>query len=198
MVLEIIKSIILFMPQLKKQNLAFVDTEATGLDVDRHELIEIGCVLVEQHWGRNKKPLFKILESFELKIKPEHIETADHVSLRVSGYDPLLWKDALSKKEAMKIFSKKTEGAIMVGHNVTADHMFIDKAFRTLGVPNKMHYHKLDTSSIAFAKLHLNDTVDKYSLHFLCDHFSIDNKSPHRALSDAEATFALYKKLMAL
>jgi DNA polymerase-3 subunit epsilon len=184
---------------MKKLNLAFIDTEATGLDFERHELTEIGCILVEQNWeSEDKKPVFKVIEEFEIKIRPEHIETADPVALRVNGYDPENWKEAFSTEEAMKLFGAKTSGAIMVAHNVSADYIFLEKAFHDSRVENEMHYHKLDTVSIAFAKLHLTEDADKYSLQFLCDYFGIKNEHAHRALPDARATFELYKKLMNL
>ncbi len=186
------------MSQIKQQRLAFIDTETTGLDVEKHELIEIGCVLVAQDWQTASKPSFKVIEEFELKIKPEHLGGANPVSLRVNGYTNSEWAEAYSRDEAMKIFSEKTEGAIMVGHNVTFDSVFIDHALKMAGCSNKMHYHKLDTISIAFAKLHLNESVDKYSLRFLCEYFGIENSDAHSALPDARATFALYEKLMLL
>lgn len=49
--------------------LAFTDVETTGLDPHIHEIIEIGLVLVEH------KDL-TVVEELNLKIKPEHIETA--------------------------------------------------------------------------------------------------------------------------
>jgi len=182
---------------MKKQNLAFVDIESTGLDPDLHEIISIGCVMVSQDWG-NDKPSFDVIEEFELKIKPEKIENADPVALRVNGYDPADWVFAYTLPEAMKIFSGKTVDAIMVAHNVAFDYLFIDRAFRKTEVENKMHYHKLDTISIAFAKLHTDKDIDRFSLRNLCEHFSIENKNAHTALSDARATFELYKKLMTL
>ncbi len=198
------------MSQLKTQNLAFVDVETTGFDPDKHEVIEIGCVLVSQNWpslasasatsrgGEGDKPVFEVVEEFELKVKPEHIETADPTSLRVNGYDPDQWVLAYNLPEAMKIFAAKTEGAIMVGHNVCFDFSFIDKAFKKSGVENKMHYHKLDTISIAFAKLHGEKDTTKFSLRFLCEYFGIENKKAHTALPDARATFEIYKKLMSM
>ncbi len=185
------------MSQIKKQNLAFVDIETTGLDPDKNEIISIGCVLVSQDWTKSS-PAFETLEEFELKIKPEHIENADPVALRVNGYNEADWVFGYTLLEAMKIFSKKTEGAIMLAHNITFDYLFIDRAFRTTGIENKMHYHKLDTISIAFAKLHGDEDIDRFSLRNLGEHFKIENKNAHTALSDARATFELYKKLMAL
>jgi len=181
---------------MKKHYLAFLDTESTGLDSEKHELISIGVVLVSQDWS-GRHPVFEKIEEFELKIKPERIEDADSVALRVNKYDPADWVFAYTLPEAMKILAKKTKDAIMVSHNVAFDFMFIDKAFRKTGIENTMHYHKLDTISIAFAKLHSAD-IERFSLRNLCEHFGIENKNAHTALADANATFLLYKKLLEL
>ena len=61
-----------------------------------------------------------------------------------------------------------------------------------------MHYHKLDTISIAWAKFHKDTDVIHFSLRELCERFGIKNEKAHTALSDARATFELYKKLMEL
>ena len=183
------------MSQIKKQNLAFLDVETTGLNVDVHEIIQIGIVLVSQDWKDNV-PYFEVLEEIDLKIKPERIHMADKTALRINGYDPSEWIFAYTLSEAMQIVSKKTDGAIMVGHNVSFDAAFIEKAFRTTGIPNKMHYHKLDTISIAFAKLHGNKDIDQFSLRVLCQHFGIENKGVHTGLGDARATFQIYEKFM--
>ena len=185
------------MTQIKKHQLAFIDTETTGLNTEMHELIEIGVVLVSQEW-QGTTPVFKVVEEFEVKIIPEHIENADPVALKVNGYDPKDWIGAIPLADAMELFAKKTEDAIMIAHNVTFDSAFIDKAFKKTGVINKMHYHRLDTISMAFAKLHLDEIVDKYSLRFLCEYFKIENTREHSALPDARATFELYKKVLAL
>lgn len=181
-----------------KKNLAFIDVETTGLDCDIHEIIELGVVVVRQQGIENGNPLFEIVEEIDLKIKPENIGNADPVALRVNGYNEIDWIFACTLESAMKILNEKTKDAIMVAHNITFDASFIDKAFKKTNIKNNMHYHKLDTISIAFAKLHLNEDVDKFSLHFLATHFGILNKKAHSALSDARTTFELYKKLMTL
>jgi DNA polymerase-3 subunit alpha (Gram-positive type) len=78
---------------------------------------------------------------------------------------------------------------------VIFDYGFVEAAFKKSGVRNLMHYHKLDTISIAFAKLYDVPEVEKFSLRFLCEYFKIENKNAHTALSDARATFEVYKKL---
>ena len=179
------------------QQLAFIDTETTGLDVEKHEIIQIGCVLVNQEHASTAVN-FTVADEFEIKIKPERIEDAEMVALRINGYDPADWVFAYTLKEAMTLFAEKTEGAVMVGHNLPFDYAFLMKAFSTTGVPNKMHYHKLDTISVAFAKSKKRDDIDKFSLYHLCNIFGIENKKAHTALADARATYELYKRLMAL
>ena len=175
---------------MRKHNLAFIDIETTGLNVLEHEIIEIGCVITTSK--------LKVIEEFELKIKPEHIENADPVALKVNHYDEENWVSSYSLKEAMKILSKKVEKCIMVGQNVAFDSGFLEYSFAKTGVLNTMHYHKLDTISIAWAKLHRDPLLEHFSLREMCIRFGIKNEHAHTALSDARATFELYKKLMKL
>jgi len=175
---------------MRKHNFAFIDIETTGLNLTKHEIIEIGCVLTT--------PTLEVIEEFELKIKPEYVENADRVALKVNHYDPLNWQDAQSLKDGVKILSKKTKDCIMVGQNVAFDSGFLEYAFSKTGTVNSMHYHKLDTISIAWAKLCGEPDVNHFSLRELCLRFGIKNENAHTALSDARATFELYKKLMSL
>ena len=175
---------------MRNHNLAFVDIETTGLDVLEHEIIEIGCVLTT--------PDLEVIEEFELKIKPEHIENANPVSLKVNHYKEEDWVDALPLEEAMQIFAEKVKGCIMVGQNIAFDSGFIEHAFSKLDIANTMHYHRLDTISIAWAKLHNDPNLEHFSLREMCLRFGIKNDKAHTGLSDARATYELYKKLMSL
>ena len=175
---------------MKKHNFAFIDIETTGLNLLKHEIIEIGCVLTT--------PDLKVIEEFELKIKPEKIEDADPIALKVNHYDPSDWESALNLEQAIHILCKKTKDCIMVGHNVSFDSKFLEYVFDKNKIKNTMHYHKLDTISIAWAKLHSDPELEHFSLHEMCLLFNIKNERAHTALSDARATFMLYKKLMEL
>ena len=175
---------------MRKHNFAFIDIETTGLDVGKHEIIEIGVVLTTER--------LETIEEFELKIKPEHIENADPISMKINHFDVTHWEQAHSLTEAMKILSEKVKDCIMVGHNVAFDSGFLEHAFSVTGVGNSMHYHKLDTVSVAWAKLHREPDLEHFSLRELCLRFDIKNEDAHTGLGDARATYLLYKKLMEL
>jgi DNA polymerase III subunit epsilon len=175
---------------MKKHNFAFIDIETTGLSVLKHEIIEIGCVI--------STPDLKVIEEFEIKVKPERIEDADPTALKINRYDPDRWESALNLKDAMKTLAKKTKNCIMVGQNVAFDSGFLEYAFAKTNVGNSMHYHRLDTISIALALLHKDKDVEHFSLRDLCARFDIKHEDAHTGLGDARATFLLYKKLMAL
>ncbi len=175
---------------MRKHNFAFIDIETTGLSLIEHEVIEIGCVITDPH--------LEVIEEFSVKIKPEHIENAHPTALKVNHYKEEDWKDAGTLKDAMKLLAQKTKDCIMVGHNVAFDAGFIEHSFNALGITNAMHYHKLDTVSIAWAKLHREPDLEHFSLRELCARFDIKNEHAHTGLSDARATHLLYKKLMEL
>lgn len=173
------------------QPLAFIDVETTGLSRDTHEIIELGLVL-----ARMKDGVLTVVDELDIKIQPQHIETAEAQALRVNGYNEGDWLFATSLQEAMKVFAEKTKGAIFVAHNVTFDYGFVEKAFEKTGIQNEMHYHKLDTISLAFGILHSNDDIGKLSLRVLCEKYGIENKKAHSAFADAYALYEVFRKLM--
>lgn len=175
------------------QPFAFIDVETTGFDSDTCEIIELGVVIAKLKDGE-----LIVLDQLDLKIHPQHIETAEPGALRVNGYNEADWLFAVTLEDAMKSFADKTDGAIFVAHNLTFDYGFIKEAFKKTGVENNMHYHKLDTITLAFAILHTQDDMNKLSLRALTEYYGIENKKAHSAFADAYATYELFKKLLNL
>ncbi|HTH93239.1 MAG TPA: 3'-5' exonuclease [Candidatus Paceibacterota bacterium] len=174
------------------QPLAFVDVETTGFDPEVAEIIELAVVIAKMRDGE-----LVVTDQLDLKIRPEHIETADPAALRVNGYNEADWLFAVDLKDAMNSFADKTEGAIFVAHNMTFDYNFIAKAFQKTGIENKMHFQKLDTISIAFGVLHDNkDEMNKLSLKALTEYYGIENKKAHTAFADTYATYEVFKKML--
>ncbi len=182
---------------MKKPDLVFVDIETTGMNPRTQEIIEIAVLRVSQEWTEDGKPSFSEIFSWSVKIKPEHIERADPAALRVNGYVASEWKHSVPLEDALREFSEKTDGAIMVAHNVAFDSEFLNFNLLRYGIPNKMHYHRLDTVSMAYAALYDTAEVTRYSLVELCKYFQIPFENPHSALPDVHADFALFKKILA-
>ncbi len=176
-----------------EQPLAFVDIETTGLDRDKGEIIELGVVIAKMKDGA-----LVVTDQLDLKIQPTHIETADPQALRINGYNEADWLFAVSLEEAMKAFVEKTKGAIFLAHNITFDYPFIETALARTGVSHDLHFHKIDTLSLAFGILHTSGDLGKLSLRMLCEQFGIENKKAHSAFADAYATYEVFKKLLKL
>ena len=125
--------------------IAITDVETTGLDFAIQEIVEIGLVVIDQQ-------TLEILNTLDVKVKPEHIETADDFALKVNGYNKTDWKDAITLKEAMSIYGEKTKGAIFCAHNVTFDWSFIFEVFKKTGVKNQMDHHRIDLFTMIWMK----------------------------------------------
>lgn len=181
---------------MKKRNLAFIDLETTGLDPEKHEIIEIGGIIVKQIHHENGQSELEVLEEFVMKVKPEHIETADPESLLVNGYKADEWIFAIDLPQAMKVLAEKTEGDILVAQNVAFDWLFLEKAFAKTGVTNKMDFHRLDLLSMAYTKLYHDDKAKRFSLRALAEYYGVKNEKAHSALSDIRATYEIYRKIL--
>lgn len=169
--------------------IAITDCEMTGLDSSRHELIEIGLVLIDQ-------PGLNIIDTFEVKIRPEHIETADPKALQVNGYTSESWQNAVSLKEAMEQYGRKTQNAIFAAYNIAVDWSFIDLAFKKTGVSHSMDYHMIDIPSIAWAKLR-HTSIEKIRLSVLAPLLGVPPEPEvHRAINGANVAYQILKKLL--
>lgn len=173
----------------KDLDLAFIDTETSGRGFE-HEIIEIAVVRAS---GYN----FSLIDEWEIKVKPQRIEIAEPESLKINGYSEEEWRDAVALEEAMKIFLKKTENAILVAHNLVFDWYFIHKALEECSLKSTFWFKGLDTISLAWLKLRDKSEIKNLSFRELTRYFGIEQEKMHRALDDTQATYELFKKLVA-
>lgn len=181
---------------MKIHNLAFIDTETTGTNPERHEIIELAVIIARQIPQEGRGPKLEIIEECEWKIKPTHIERAEEEALRVNGYNEVDWMFAVDRKKAMDEFSKKTQSCTFVSHNLVFDYAFVMKAFEETGAENRMHFSKIDTISLAFGRLYDAPLADKFSLRALCQLLKVENSKAHTALADTRALVEIYRKLL--
>lgn len=173
-----------------ERNLAITDVETTGINPDKHEIIEIGLLVVRQ-------ADFKIIDKLDIKVRPENIEDAMPAALKVNGYREEEWKDAVSLYAAMEKYREKVEDAVFLAHPLTFDWGFIDRAFKKTKIENPMDYHQLDIFSMAWMLLYEDDKLPKVTLTELARYFNIPPEpTPHRAINGARIAYDILKKLM--
>lgn len=164
------------------QDITFIDTETTGLDESRHEIIELAAI-------RTTGPDFEVIKQNSWKIKPGRIETASAQALRINGYSEEAWEGAPSISHVLSELIPFLEGAIPAGHNVQFDLRFLKVAWNAWpGLEPDMNYRSLDTVSLVFPLALLGETtgVSLSKVHsILCPR---ESKPTHRALADALAS----------
>jgi len=178
-------------PALKDRPLVFIDTETTGLDENKHEILEIAII------GEGGETLL------HTNVKPEHIETASEKALEINGYNPGEWEPSPLFGEIADKVHELLSGPIIAGQNVQFDMRFINRslrhAFAERGmseeeIDEKMEsvsYHLVDTVTLAYEHL-AGGGLRSLSLWAVCKWLGIENKRAHTALADTHATRSVY------
>lgn len=171
----------------RERPLAIVDVETSGDDELKHEILEIGLVVVRQ------KDL-EVISSGNWLVRPHHIENAIPAALERNGYNERDRRDARELTEAMPLFSEKTKDAVFTSFNVSFDWAFIKNAFRMTGAPNLMDYHRLDILTLAWAAA--GDKLERFNLKAVSEYFNVPHEpDPHRGINGAETALAVLKKI---
>ncbi len=166
--------------------IALIDLETTGLDPQKHEIIEIGCALFDL--GNESEP-----DTFEVKIHPLRIADADSTALRINGYNKEEWADAYMLRNALLLLNEFVGEAYFMSYNATFDWPFIVKAYHDSHLKDPFHYHRLDILTLAWDRL---PTGAFLSLKKVCEHFDIPPEPQvHRALNGALAAHKVFRKL---
>lgn len=159
-----------------------VDLETTGLNPSENEIIEIGALKIKDN---------NIVDRFSTMIKPtKHISSG---ITKLTGITNEMCSTAPLITEILPFFLKFIGDTFIVGHNVGFDMRFLKTACTNCGL--KLENYCVDTLQMA---RRLIPEMKSHKLSDLCQHFSINNDSAHRALSDCHATFECFIKLDSL
>lgn len=139
---------------MSKPVLALIDVETTGLDPDRHEMIDIGAIYIESD-GRE-------LGRFFVRMQPAHPERVDPSAQAVNGFSVERWQSlgAVSAAEAADLFEAfhqsmaKDRKVIFTAFNVWFDQAFVSRwlAREQHSFRHWYHYQVLDLPSMAWAR----------------------------------------------
>ena len=158
------------------------DIETTGLDIDKDQIIEIAAIRVI---GGTVGERFHTLITTEKPLSKKIIE--------LTGIsDELLMSSGVPLEEATESFLKFVSSDIVVAHNASFDSEFIQAACEECDLDD-FNNEAIDTIYLAKKKI---PTAANYRLETLVSLLNLDNKCPHRAESDCEATLRVFRKLI--
>lgn len=155
-----------------------VDIETTGLNPKQDKITEIGAIRVRDG---------EIEDTFHCLVNPgrkldERIETLTGLT------DEMLEKAPFIQDVIGSFRDFETTGCLL-GHSVLFDYSFLKRAAVNAG----LSFEKKGIDTLAVSRKYLQE-LESRSLPFLCRHFEIKHRA-HRALSDVEATWELYRIL---
>ena len=169
--------------------LVFIDLETTGLDAERHGIIEIGGIF-ETDGTRDT-------EDFQALANPGNVEySTDAAEVHRIPADTIAAAPPL--EQVLRQFdSRCANQAILSGWNTKFDEAFLYKAYQRYGIPWRFDYHIFDVWSL-YKRLQLVGKLPtdlRLGLGTIAKHYHVirDGEDHHRALIDVEWTWRLYR-----
>lgn len=174
----------------KAHRRAFVmDLEMSGPNPSMHELLDLGWVEATL-----TSPIAEA-SSWGSRVRPRHIGNAVPGALKVVGYSPKNWKDAVELEHAIGHMAQSAEGAIFAGWGFEQDLAFVAELLRRVDKPWPFAPFAIDVQRVARQVLSRGEEVDRFNLGHVADRLGIGRMGEHGALPDAYATFDILVEL---
>lgn len=160
-----------------------VDLETSGLLVDRHRILQIGLVVVEDGRIVDTWSTMVRLRWWFQRTGPRHIHGIRRRHLR----------GAPRLAEALTELARRLEGTIFTAHNAAFDASFLEAAAASVGVHLNL--------APRLCTLRLSRRLDperarSHRLGDLCERYQVALDRPHDALADAIATAMVLPHLL--
>ena len=169
--------------QLESDDCVILDTETTGLEAAKSELIEIAALKIKNR---------EIVGIYNKLIKP--INSISEEITRITGITNEMVEEAPLLGEIIGPFLQFIEGSTLIMHNADFDLSFINQH---IFLPRKRELGNPVICTLKVSRF-LLPKLPNHKLGGLAQHFAIPVKNSHRALGDAETTFELWFKLTPL
>ena len=173
---------------------AFLDCEFGGLDVDLHDLTEVGVIVTDARLNELATGQWRV------RARPERITPE---SAAIFGYDPELWAQAPGLRQVLGeiVALLPTDRKVVpAGQNVRMDVIFLERAFRSCGVAYPFDYHVLDLVTLYYAwSLVAGEPARSISLRQAAATAGLlgEGGVAHRALEDARLTLECFRHYIA-
>lgn len=171
--------------QKKKNSSAYpeeyvvVDVETTGL-TESNEIIEIAALKIRD--GEVEKTFSSLVKC--KKAIPEEIAKLTGIT------EAELKENGKGIKDVLLEFLTFCDSKNLVGHNISFDLLFINRACRENGV-SITAFKTFDTMKMSRKKLDLGS----YSLSAVAEQLGIKVERAHRALDDCQTAYGIFEKL---
>lgn len=176
------------MPPVDSLQIAFFDTETTGLDPDQDQIVEVACIRayidmrgnpLDVHTYSTNHCLYDW--SCPMGQKAQETHGIDKVMIHEHGREGVYYKDNWRYWDTLTHRCN-----LLVAHNAEFDGAF-------LNLPEQKRW--LCTKDLAYALLDLPE-VRQYSNRGLAEHFLNKYRPSHRASADILATYETFLRLL--
>ncbi|QRY43136.1 3'-5' exonuclease [Mycolicibacterium boenickei] len=188
---------------MSERELIVVDVETTGLDVDKHWVLEVAAI--------------NVLTGEELCFVPSlpvgALDQADGKAMKINGYFARdVYALRLGTEASWRYWLKLwdwLDGNTLAGSNPTFDAAMLNRSMQLCHAslptgygkpdvpefkPSPWHHRLADLSAYAAGALGIRATALP-GLDVVCRSLKVENTSPHSALGDARATADCFRKL---
>jgi DNA polymerase III epsilon subunit-like protein len=169
---------------------AFLDCEFGGLDLEQHDITEIGVVVTDYR--------LRELATGEWKVRPRP-ERVSPEAAAIFGYDEAVWAAAPGIREVLTAvvdLLPKDKTIVPAGQNVRVDVSFLERGFNRCEIPYPFDYHVIDLATLFYAwSLVAGEPVAALSLRQAASVAGLLDSGgvAHRALADARLTLETFR-----
>ncbi len=165
---------------LADQTYVVFDIETTGLKAEQGHILEIGAVKIKDG---------AVIDRFSTFVNAGVAIPQNIVAL--TGITEDMVQGAPLTREALTQFSAFSKGCVLVAHNASFDVGFI----RTHGERFSISFDQPYADTLMLSR-YLLWGMKNHKLNTICEYLGVSLEHHHRAVDDAEATAAVFLKLM--
>lgn len=169
---------------------AFLDCEFGGLDVDLHDLTEVGLILTDARLNELATGHWRV------RARPERITPE---AAAIFGYDAALWAEAPGLRQVLGEITAllpRDRKVVPAGQNVRMDVLFLERAYRSCAMPYPFDYHVLDLATLFYSwSLVAGEPARALSLRQAATTAGLlgEGGVAHRAIEDARLTLECFR-----
>lgn len=173
---------------IKEVRFVILDTETTGFDYKEDRILSIGAITLLNN-------RINLSESFEIYIKQDRFNPQ---TVAIHGIIKNEKVSMLDEEDAMKLFLKYIENAVLVAHHAGFDIGMLNQILKRMALP-RLKNKVLDTMILFKATRITSNLIDRdknYSLDEIAENYNIEVKDRHTAAGDAYITAMAFIRII--